>query len=79
MGSHQKRLVMQVWSNEQAIQEYKDLLAGKAAQATEDGPSVIVGAGKLGTAIKVGGLAHQCDCAKCSRMGSFTVLAAGEA
>jgi hypothetical protein len=46
-------VTMQVWSNEQAIQEYKDLLAGKVAKPTEDGPSVIIGGGRLGMALKV--------------------------
>eukprot|EP00281_Chroomonas_sp_CCMP1168_P030082 CAMPEP_0206244066 /NCGR_PEP_ID=MMETSP0047_2-20121206/17950_1 /ASSEMBLY_ACC=CAM_ASM_000192 /TAXON_ID=195065 /ORGANISM="Chroomonas mesostigmatica_cf, Strain CCMP1168" /LENGTH=374 /DNA_ID=CAMNT_0053669243 /DNA_START=125 /DNA_END=1249 /DNA_ORIENTATION=+ len=45
-------VTMQVWSNEQAIKEYRDLLEGKAPAPTQDGPAVIVGGGKLGNCIK---------------------------
>ncbi|CAN0215170.1 unnamed protein product [Ascophyllum nodosum] len=42
---------MQVWSNPQAVQDYKDLLGGQAPEEKVDGPSVIVGKGRLGTAL----------------------------
>ncbi|CAN0104848.1 unnamed protein product [Discosporangium mesarthrocarpum] len=47
---------MQVWSNPQAVQDYKDLLTGKAPEEKSDGPSVIVGAGKLGNALAAMGM-----------------------
>ncbi|CAM9791268.1 unnamed protein product, partial [Choristocarpus tenellus] len=47
---------MQVWSNPQAIKDYQDLLGGNAPEEKVDGPSVIVGVGKLGTAlVELGG------------------------
>lgn len=39
---------MQVWSDPRAVQEYKDLLEGKAPKDTVDGPSVIIGKGRIG-------------------------------
>ena len=42
----------QVWSDPRAVQEYKDLLEGKAPKETEDGPSVIIGRGRIGQALK---------------------------
>jgi len=42
--------IAQVNSDSRATQEYMDFLLGKVAQeATEDGPSVIVGGGRIGT------------------------------
>ncbi|KAJ1488852.1 hypothetical protein T484DRAFT_1782187 [Baffinella frigidus] len=46
---------MQVWSNNEAIQEYRDLLAGKRQDDTNDGPSVIIGDGRLGTMLRNAG------------------------
>ena len=34
------------------MQEYKDLLDGKAPKDTEDGPSVIIGKGRIGQTLK---------------------------
>lgn len=45
-------VTMQVWSNEQAVQEYRDLLEGNAPKPTEDGPAVIVGGGRMGNCLK---------------------------
>ncbi|CAM9994542.1 unnamed protein product, partial [Hapterophycus canaliculatus] len=50
-GAASNGLRMQVWSNPQAVQDYKDLLDGVAPEDTIDQPSVIVGGGKLGTAL----------------------------
>ncbi|CAN0259526.1 unnamed protein product [Ectocarpus sp. 12 AP-2014] len=58
---------MQVWSNPQAVQDYKDLLDGNAPEDTIDQPSVIIGRGKLGTALASMG------------MGEDVVLGRGEA
>ena len=37
-----------MWSDPRAVQEYKDLLEGKAPKDTVDGPSVIIGKGRIG-------------------------------
>lgn len=45
---------MQVWSNEQSTQEYRDLLNGVVLEKKNDGPAVIVGGnGKLGSFLRV--------------------------
>jgi len=46
---------MQVWSNQQAIEEYQDLLSGKAMEDRADVPSVIIGQGRVGELMKAGG------------------------
>lgn len=47
---------MQVWSNPQAVEDYKNLLDGKQVERKVDCASVIIGGGKLGTALKNMGL-----------------------
>ncbi|KAG5187675.1 hypothetical protein JKP88DRAFT_260250 [Tribonema minus] len=47
---------MQVWSDSRAVEDYKNLLAGKAPADTTDCASVIIGAGKVGTALADMGL-----------------------
>eukprot|EP00282_Hemiselmis_andersenii_P035475 CAMPEP_0169443170 /NCGR_PEP_ID=MMETSP1042-20121227/9215_1 /TAXON_ID=464988 /ORGANISM="Hemiselmis andersenii, Strain CCMP1180" /LENGTH=376 /DNA_ID=CAMNT_0009554385 /DNA_START=57 /DNA_END=1187 /DNA_ORIENTATION=- len=57
MGGAAGGLRMQVWSNEQAVQEYKDYLSGDAPEATVDGPAVIVGGnGRIGSFLREKGM-----------------------